>query len=71
MGAKDPYFFIINPFADENPGEKWADTPRFPDPSFSYQCRSISENLIIFIVSDFYFLVEFYVFMHRMVWDDQ
>ena len=35
MGAKtsrkDPYFFIINPFAAENRGEKWADTPRFPD----------------------------------------
>ncbi len=34
---KDPYFFIINPFAAKNQGEKWADTPRFPDPSLVTQ----------------------------------
>ena len=33
-----PYCFMseeanINPFAAENEGERWADTPRFPDPS--------------------------------------
>ena len=34
---EDPYFFIINPFAAENKDEKWADTPRFPDPSLFLQ----------------------------------
>ncbi len=28
---KYPYFSNINPFAAENEGERWADTPRFHD----------------------------------------
>ena len=31
---QNKYFSNINPFAAENEGERWADTPRFPDPSF-------------------------------------
>ncbi len=37
----------------------------------SYQCRSISVNLIKFMVLDFLFGKEFSIFVHGFVCDDQ